>query len=142
MKENLIAESSIIVNAPPEKVWRALTDPALVKHYLFGTDMETTWEVGSPILYKGEWKGQPYEDKGTVLAFEPNKRIETSYWSAAFGPDVPENRKKVVYMLQEHSGGTKLTIIQDNNRTETSKAESEGNWNVVLDGLKKIVENM
>ena len=34
---------------------------------MHGTNMQTTWEVGSPITWKGEWKGSAYEDKGTVL---------------------------------------------------------------------------
>jgi uncharacterized protein YndB with AHSA1/START domain len=140
MNNNLIAKSSVTINAPVEKVWDALTNPALVKQYLFGTDMKTTWEIGSPITYSGEWEGKPYQDKGTVLKVIPNKLIETSYWSAAFGPDIPENHKKVSYELAEVEGGTMLTITQDNNSTEESKGHSEGNWSMVLKTMKDLLE--
>jgi uncharacterized protein YndB with AHSA1/START domain len=82
MQNNLIAKSSVTIHAPVEKVWDALTNPAMVKQYLFGTDLKTDWKEGSPITYSGMWEGKPYEDKGTVLKFVPNKVIETSYWSA------------------------------------------------------------
>ncbi len=138
--ENLIAQSSITINTTPDKVWNALTDPAMVKQYLFGTDMETTWEVGSPIIYKGEWEGKAYEDHGTVLEVVPNERIVTSYWSAAFGLETPENHKKVTYEITPNGDMTTLTITQDNNKDEKSKEGSEGNWNMVLGKLKELLE--
>ena len=51
----------------------AIIDPVKVKQYFFGTDLVTNWEVGKPIFFRGEWEGQAYEDKGTVLQFEPKK---------------------------------------------------------------------
>lgn len=46
------------INAPLEKVWKALTEPEIVKQYFFGTDLVTDWKVGSPIIFQGEWEGQ------------------------------------------------------------------------------------
>ena len=62
---------SIIINASPEKIWEALTVPEKVKEYFFGTNLVTDWKVGSPILFRGEWEGKAYEDKSTVLEFNP-----------------------------------------------------------------------
>src|SRR5437016_1534435 len=75
MTETFIAEKRVTINAPIDAVWQALIDPTLVKQYMHGTNMQTTWEVGSPITWKGEWQGKTYEDKGTVLAVEPNKLL-------------------------------------------------------------------
>ena len=44
MQDQLTATASIILNAPPEKVWKALTDPALIKQYLFGTDAHSDFK--------------------------------------------------------------------------------------------------
>jgi len=33
-----------------------------------------------------------------------------------------------------------VTLIQDNNETAEAKDHSEGNWQTMLDGLKKVVE--
>jgi uncharacterized protein YndB with AHSA1/START domain len=35
------------VNAPISTVWDALTNPVTVKKWFFGTDLKTTWEVGT-----------------------------------------------------------------------------------------------
>jgi hypothetical protein len=55
-------------------------------------------------------------------------------------PDIPENYKIVTYELVPEPGGTRLTLTQDNKVTEGEKAHSEGNWKVVLEALRKIVE--
>ena len=69
----LMAQATIIINAPALKVWDALTKPELIKQYLFGTTVITEWNVGSPIIYEGQWQGKPYQDKGTILKIEPGK---------------------------------------------------------------------
>ena len=58
MNETFIAKTSITINAPKSKVWDALTKPELIKQYLFGTEVTTDWQVGSPIIYKGIWEGK------------------------------------------------------------------------------------
>ena len=116
MTPSYIAEKQISINAPAEAVWEALTDPAKVKQYMFGTEMQTDWMVGSPIAWRGEWKGETYEDKGEVLAVEPNKLLRMTYWSPMGGTaDKPENYRTVTYALIERDGTTVLTVEQDNN---------------------------
>jgi uncharacterized protein YndB with AHSA1/START domain len=142
VKESFVAEKRITINASAEAVWQALTDPELVKQYLHGTNMETDWNVGGPITWKGEWKGQSYEDKGTVLEVEPNKRLKNTHWSPMGGTeDKPENYHTVTYELAEQDGKTTLTLRQDNNASqEEADNMAENNWGPVLEGLKAIVE--
>ncbi len=142
MTENLIAQASITIHAPAAKIWDALTQPELIKQYFFGSDVVTDWKVGSPIFYRGEWQGRSYEDKGTVLEFVPNKRLVSTHWSPLSGmPDTPENYHTVTYLLQEHDGSTDVTIEQDHNASEDEKQHSQQNWQMVLAGLKKLVES-
>jgi uncharacterized protein YndB with AHSA1/START domain len=141
MDQSHIAQVTTVIQAPPAKVWKALTDPTLIKQYMFDTDVTTDWKVDSPIRYKGIWKGKPYEDKGTVLKNEPEQLLVTSFWSALSGqPDEPENYKTVQYELIPEDGGTRLTITQDNNATQDEASHSEENWKSVLEGIKKVVE--
>jgi uncharacterized protein YndB with AHSA1/START domain len=136
-----LAQATVTINAPPSKVWQALTEPALIKQYLFGTEVTTDWRVGSPITYTGEWQGKAYEDKGKILQVEPGKLLVSTFWSSLSGlPDVPENYKTVRYELSPAGEGTRLTITQDNNTTQEEATHSEQNWKMVLDGLKKLVE--
>ncbi|HVZ67645.1 MAG TPA: SRPBCC family protein [Patescibacteria group bacterium] len=137
-----IAKASIDINASPARVWEAITTPSMIKEYLFGTNVESEWKVGSQILYRGEWQGKTYEDKGTILKLEPERIFESTYWSSMGGlEDKPENYKKVTYELTPiDNGGTKVTITQDNNPTLEDKNHSEQNWTMTLESLKKLLE--
>ena len=141
MKNTFTANATIKIKAPPSKVWEALTEPDMIKQYLFGTNVTTDWKVGSPITYKGIWQGKSYEDKGKILQVEPGRLLVSTYWSALSGlPDVPENYNTVRYELSSEGGGTRLSVIQDNNATQEDADHSGQNWKIVLDGLKKLLE--
>ena len=141
MKNTFIAKATITIHAPAAKVWEALTTPGILKQFFYGADIVTDWKVGSPIIYKGEWQGKSYEDKGTVLKFEPEKSLVTTHWSPLSGvPDSPENYHKVTYKLSEKNGGTQVVISQDNNASEEEKRQSDQFWKTLLDGLKKLME--
>ena len=136
------AVKTVTIQAPPDEVWKALTDPDMVKRYMHGTEMSTDWKKGSSIYWRGEWKGRPYEDKGTVLVVEPKKRLSYTHWSPMGGSeDKPENYHTVTYTLTEKDGTTTLTVTQDNNPTEEEAHQmAENNWGPVLEGLKSTVE--
>ena len=132
---------TVRIKAPAAKVWEALTKPELVKQYLFGTEVISDWKPGSPIRYRGIWEGKAYEDKGTILEIEPEKRMVSTYWSSMSGlPDSVENYKTIRYELFSGDGKTILALTQDNNRTPEEAAHSRRNWAMVLCDLKKIVE--
>jgi len=142
MNEKFIASVSMVIDAPPSKVWDALTKPELVKQYFFGTSVTTDWKVGSPITYTGEWEGTKYEDKGIVLEVVPEKRLVSTYWSAFSGlPDSPEHYQTVRYELSAEGSATRLAVTQDNNATQADADHSEQNWKLVLDGMKKLLED-
>src|SRR5579872_296851 len=102
MAKGLTVEKSILINATPAKVWQALTDPAMVKEYLFGTDMSADWRVGGKIIYRGEWEGKKYEDGGEILELVPEKILKTTYWSSMSGTEnKPENYLTVTYALEK-----------------------------------------
>ncbi len=141
MKSDITGTASIHLDAPVSKVWEALTTPELIKEYFFGTNTITDWEVGSPIIFKGEWQGKQYEDKGTILDVVPNKLFRYTYWGSMSGiEDKPENYVNITYELQEQKDGTTLTITQENIPDEKMKKHSEENWHKVLDGLKELLE--
>jgi uncharacterized protein YndB with AHSA1/START domain len=136
------AVKTVTINAPRAKVWEALTNPAKVKQSFHGTTLSTDWRVGSPVIWTGEWKGQSYVDKGTVLAFEPERLLKCTHWSQLGGSeDTPENYHTVTYELAEDGGTTTLTLTQDNNATqEEADSMAENNWGPVLLALKATAE--
>jgi len=141
MTNTFVAKAAIIINVPTAKVWDALTEPELIKQYLFGTKVTTDWQVGSPIVYEGVWEGKAYRDKGVVLQVEPERLLVSTYWSTLSGKsDIPENYQTVRYELAAESHGTRLTLTQDNNATQADADHSAQNWSMVLVGMKKLLE--
>jgi uncharacterized protein YndB with AHSA1/START domain len=137
----MMVKRSITVHAPASRLWKALTDPALVKQYLFGTTVESDWKKGSPITYSGEWQEKTYRDKGTILEVQENKKLQHSYWSSLSGTeDKPENYYTVTYDLEPSGDDTKISITQEGNMTEASAEHSGKNWEMVLEKIKELVE--
>jgi len=138
---NLIARSSIVIDALPAKVWKALVTPAAIKQYMFDTNVTSDWKEGSPITWQGEWQGKAYEDKGVIRQFKPNQALQYTHFSPLAGlPDKPENYHTVSIQLSPDGNRTRVSLTQDNNLTEEARAHSEKNWKMMLDGLKKFVE--
>jgi uncharacterized protein YndB with AHSA1/START domain len=141
MKDTLIAETSISVDASPAQVWKALTTPYLIKKYLMGTDVSTDWKEGSTITYNGEYEGKMYHDKGIIMKIEPEKILQSTYLSSMSGKeDKPENYNLVTYKIAIKDNKTILTLTQDNISTEKEKEHSIENWKMVLGKLKQVVE--
>ena len=131
-----------IIAAPASAVWRAITTPRIIKSYFFGAEFDTTWQVGSQIRIRGDWKGKPYEDKGEILTFLPEKQLQFSHFSALSGaPDIPESYHVVTYDLDAQGEQTKLTLSQSNltggirDSDVTNRPHYEQMWTTVLDGI-------
>lgn len=135
-------KTSITINAAAALVWKALTDPEIVKQYFFGTEQTSDWQKGGDIVWTGEWDGKTYRDHGKILDIVPGSYLQYSYWSSMSNlPDIPENYQVVSYDLSETDGVTTLTISQDNVKDEAAKEHSETNWQYIFGAMKKMVEN-
>jgi uncharacterized protein YndB with AHSA1/START domain len=134
------SQASFDLVATVDQVWDAITKPEIVKQYFFGTNMVTDWEVGHPIFFRGEWQGKAYEDKGTVLVFEPKTRLSYSYWSGMSGTDdAPENYQTITLSLEPHEHMVRLTIEQANVPTQENADHSIENWKMVFNGLQALL---
>ena len=141
MKSDIKGQVSVHIDAPLASVWDALTKPEIIKKYFFGTNTTTTWKVGDPIYFDGEWEGKTYHDKGTVKAFREKQLIQYDYWSSMSGiEDKPENYVIVTFELKEEDNGVKVTVTQENIPDEKTRKHSEENWKMVLDALKNLLE--
>src|SRR3954452_11363892 len=87
------ARATIDIRATPDAVWRALTDPAQIKRYFMGNaEVQTDWQVGSPIVFRGGGNGQEFEDKGEIVTFDPERELAYSHFSPMTGkPDEAQN---------------------------------------------------
>jgi len=129
------------VAAPPERVWAALTDPAQIATYMQGSKVTSTWEVGSPITWDGEYDGRAYQDKGEVITYDEPRVLSVTHYSPMMGqPDEPENYHTLVYTLTADGDSTRLELTQDGNESEEQAEQFSKNWQTMLDGLKAHVE--
>jgi uncharacterized protein YndB with AHSA1/START domain len=141
MATNNIAKAQTTINAASDSVWTALTNPEIIKKYMFGTTVTSDWKEGSKIVWKGEWEGKSYEDKGKILTLLPKKRLQYNHYSPLSGlDDKPENYHTVTIDLIEKDRQTTVTLTQNNNPDEKAKDHSEKNWKMMLASLKKLLE--
>lgn len=141
-EKGFVAHASTTINAPISHVWQALTDLDMIKQYMFGTNVVTDWQEGSPIVWQGAWQGQTYEDKGVILEIEPQRLLKYTHYSPLSGQtDAPENYHTVTVELSREGEQTVVLLSQDNNDTEEARAHSEENWQSMLEGLKDLVES-
>jgi uncharacterized protein YndB with AHSA1/START domain len=142
MAKGQVARASVAINVPITKVWDALVNPEVIKRYMFGASVVSDWREGSSIVWKGEWQGRPYQDKGVILRFTPERTLQYTHFSPQSGvPDAPENYHTVTVELSTEGKKTRVVLTQDNNPTEQARDHSERNWNTMLAALKKVLED-
>ncbi|WP_109509556.1 SRPBCC domain-containing protein [Nocardioides speluncae] len=135
------ATAEVDVSAAPAQVWQALTDPSQIKRYMYGAEVDATWEPGSPITWKGEYDGRGYQDKGEVIEAEPGRRLVVTHFSPLSGQeDKPENCHRLTYDLEPAGDRTHLRLEQDNAGSAEEAEHSRQNWQTMLDNLKNLVE--
>ena len=129
------------IHAPLSTVWDALTKPELVKQYFFNTNLITSWQPGTPILFEGEWEDTAYQDKGTVLDYTRGRMLRYDYFSSFSGDeDRPENYQTIRYQVKTKGASTVLTITQSNIASLEKKLHSARSWGAILQGLKEMLE--
>lgn len=133
---------TIIIQAPPDAVWRALTTPAMIQEWMGvgAQHIATSWQPGTPIIFSGELHEElSYETKGEILAFEaPHYLSYTHYSTLTELPDVPENYSILSFRLSLHETHTRLTLHQENIVLASAHHHLNFYWNVALGLLSRL----
>jgi uncharacterized protein YndB with AHSA1/START domain len=105
-KEKLAAERSIWINAPRERVWTALTDPAQVEKWFSpGTPWKlSALEVGGRLFVHNEETGTDNYVQVIEVLDPPHQLV----WRTE--PEPPDTTHVITYRLDEEKGGTRLTL--------------------------------
>jgi len=134
---------TIHINAPTSKVWETLTNPELMKKWMFETEINisTDWQVGNPIVIRGNMHGMNFENKGTVLQFEREKLLQYTHLSSLSRlPDKPENYSVLEFRVTPNENQTAITLTLSNFPTESIYKHLAFYWNVTLEILKRMIE--
>lgn len=134
MEDKFVTNVSVSINAPIAKVWDALINPEMIKKYMFGSEAISDWKEGSPIIWKGDWNGQSYQDHGVVLKIEPMKVLQYSHFGSV-GKEAPESYPIVTCTLTQDGEQVLLSLSQDNNPSEEVMEVSKKNWEMMMNVL-------
>lgn len=134
---------TVSISAPAKDIWGALTIPALMNQWMSETplDIITTWKVGNPFIITGMHYKMRYENKGTVLAFEPYTTLAYTHLSSISRlPDEPENYATLRFTLAAEGEQTALTLHISSPPDEVIYKHLAFYWNVTMEKIKKQVE--
>lgn len=127
------------IAAPAKEVWEAIVDGEKTAQYYYGTRVDSTWEVGSPITYYGQDDGIVAD--GVILTYIEGELLELTF-HARWDPEIEaEGPCRMVWRVSEANGMTKLTSeawdVVPGSRTDRDFA---GGMSYIVSGLKTLVE--
>ncbi|MDH6254342.1 uncharacterized protein YndB with AHSA1/START domain [Chryseobacterium sp. H1D6B] len=130
------------INAPLEKVWKALTDKNDMRSWYFDiSDFEL--ETGRQFNFYEPGNEKKYHHQGRILEIIPGQKLKYS-WTY---PELSSEKTFVTWELQPEGGGTLVTLIHDD--IDSFKDLGEGflrdsfrkGWNAIIgESLKLYLE--
>jgi len=147
----LFVDKMVEINAPASKVWDVLTVSEFNNHWAteFSSGgpqfhLDSTWELGSPVLWKGEDGTVIVE--GDVTALELNKLLRFTVFDVRSEDKALVTKEDgITFQLSEENGKTSLHILQGDFSVmpEGKKYRdlSAGIWDKVLPLVKEMAES-
>src|SRR5919106_5677031 len=120
---------------PPEKIWRALTQPHLIEEWLMKNDFKPV--AGHRFNLRGDWGGVLDCE---VLAVEPNKVLSYT-WNFAHDNAAYNLKSVVALTLTPTSTGTHLRMEQSGFRQDQRQAYqgAKGGWQQFVANLEQVL---
>jgi uncharacterized protein YndB with AHSA1/START domain len=137
-------EKTVLINSAASTVWKTLTEPELIKQWMGDPeteiDIQTNWQVNSPIVISG-FHHLKFENKGTVLQFEPNQALKYNFLSSLSRlPDIAESYTTIGFSLSPTNNQTALTLLITNFPTETIFRHLDFYWRTTIELIKQLAE--
>jgi uncharacterized protein YndB with AHSA1/START domain/biotin operon repressor len=128
----------IYIRTTPEKVWEAITDPAIRTKYHFGSSVESDWTTGS--TYRQIHPGADGAlSEGENLVVEPPHRLVQSMRALWGAEAIAEGTSRVTWEIEPVGDSCRLTVTHDQLR-DGANEELFGGWPMILSGLKTWLE--
>jgi uncharacterized protein YndB with AHSA1/START domain len=129
----------VYIRTTPEKLWQAITDPAMTKQYFYESAVESTWKPGEPLNRRRSDRSFMLE--GEVLEIDPPRRLVHTFIESDRKPEDRDPPSRVTWEIEPMGDACRLTLTHEHyaGETETYKGTLTG-WNPVLSGLKTLLE--
>jgi len=129
----------IYIRTTPERLWEAITDPAIRSKYNFGAGVHSDWVPGAPLVM-GDPKVDLLLGEGQVIEADPPRRLVHTL-VALWGDDVKaEGASRVTWEIEPVGDSCHLTVTHDRLR-DGANEELFGGWPMILSGLKTWLES-
>ncbi|MGH8950192.1 MAG: ArsR/SmtB family transcription factor [Acidimicrobiia bacterium] len=128
----------IYIRTTPERLWAAITDPAIRAKYHFGSGAHSEWTEGSIwALVHPSADGALAEGENLVVD-RPRRLVQTmnTLWSE---DAEREGTSRVTWEIEPVGDSCRLTVTHDQLR-EGAPEELYGGWPMILSGLKTWLE--
>lgn len=129
----------IYIQASPERVWQAITDPEMTPHYYMGTRIESDFAPGSPYVYRTA-DGSPMLD-GTIVESDPPRRLVMTFrpvWTGE-GADAPVSQ--VTWEITPHENQSKLAVIHEGLDLDSDLGRGiQDGWTQIMSAMKTYLE--
>ncbi|HEX2365489.1 MAG TPA: SRPBCC domain-containing protein [Bradyrhizobium sp.] len=139
MSHTAIEARSVVVERefpyPPEKLWRALTQPHLIEEWLMKNDFKPV--VGHGFNLRGEWGGVLDCE---VLTVEPNRTLSYT-WNFAHDDAAYNLRSVVTFTLTPTGTGTRLRMEQSGFHRDQKQAYggAHAGWKQFFANLEQVL---
>ena len=129
----------VTIQAPPEKVWQALTDSEYTTRFWYGSAVSSEWTVGADYRFTTP-DGSRVFIHGKVLEADRPRRLVQTY-NTTWPPFDTERETTMTWELEPHDGGTQLTLTHEGFQEGSKLYEQlKQGWADILDGLKAVLE--
>ena len=132
----------IYIKTTPDRLWQALTDPALRAKYSFGVGVYSDWKRGSKTVARtNETTVQPGFEiaDGEVLEVDKPRRLVQTFRALWSDEVKAEGYSRVTWEIEPIGDSCRLTVTHDQLRADAN-AELYGGWPMILSGLKTLLE--
>jgi uncharacterized protein YndB with AHSA1/START domain/DNA-binding transcriptional ArsR family regulator len=147
LKANLEASSpmsapkhvyEVYIRTTPERLWQAITDPAMTSLYYFSSHIQSDFKPGSPFTMR---KADGTLDiDGEILEADPPRKLVQTF-NIRWMPGVDDPPSRVTWEITPMGDTCRLSLTHDGFASETrTYAEVGGGWSLILSSLKSLLE--
>ncbi len=138
LEETMEKVFEIYIRTTPDRLWEAITDPAIRAKYQFGAAVESDWAVGSSYRLVHPAAERPLIEGQNIVIERPRRLVQTM--RAQWGPEAEQaGTSRVSWEIEPVGDSCRLTVVHDQ-LPEDASDQLYGGWPMILSGLKTWLE--